>query len=161
MKIHFFKYNFFRQFLFYSMIIIFGLIATDNKHQSTQMLIFSGCIAAVFVLVLIYQYLSYLIIDETGVTYRSLLKKYKLEWDEIGNVDIIKRWNKNKTVPWIIILRSDKQEDMFKKINVFNRKGECITCAFSEKIRKEIIKYWRGDTTADKLKSMMDELEKL
>ena len=160
MKFHFFKYNFFRQFMFYGMIFIFGLISTDDEHQSVPVLIISGCIAAVFLLALIYQYLSYLVIDKEGIVYHSLLKRYRLNWDEIGQVKVIKRWDKNLGFRWIIILKSDDPKDLNKKKNSFNRKGECITCAYSKRTFNELKKYWKDkDTITDSINSMMDELK--
>jgi hypothetical protein len=143
MKFHFFRYNYFRQFIFYGLIGIFALAATDYKHQSAAVLIISGCIAGVLFAALIYQYLSYIVIDENGIMYKSLFKQYYLRWDEIGQIRVIKRWNGNSVIPWIIILRSDDPADLYRKRNAFNREYQCITFAFFKKAMPVIAKYYK------------------
>lgn len=132
MKIRFFKYNFFRQFILYSFTIFCGLgVYHGIARQKETMVMISAITASLIAITLVYQYLSYVIIDEKGITYHSFLKHYWLRWDEIGQTKVIKRWNGQ--LPWVVIIRSDAPQDLYKKKNAINRTGECITFAYSSK----------------------------
>lgn len=141
MNIRFFKYNLSRQIFLYGFILLCVLAAYDAWHKGSYLgIIVFLCITGFLVIVLIYQYLSLIIIDEKGITYHSILKKYCLSWNEIGQIRVIRRWN-GVTV-WIIILKSQDPAEIRKKKNAFNRTGKCITCAFSSKMVTAINKFW-------------------
>ena len=129
MKFYFFKRNIFRQFILYSSLILSSLFTWQMfKDGSVVGTAVFGAIALLLMCYILYQYLSYVRINEQGVTYHALLKEYCLRWEEIGQFKVIPRWNVQ--LPWIIILRSTDHKDLKRKCNAINRRGECITFAY-------------------------------
>lgn len=109
MKFYFLKYNFTRQLLMYLLIIMFAVFAYFSFADSLALaIVFLTCLL-LFSASLIFQYFNYVLIDELGIEYHSLFREYRLHWNEIGQIKIINRWNRNTLWPWIIILKSSKR----------------------------------------------------
>lgn len=142
MNFYFFKRNLIRQIILFCSLLLLLLFTWQmvKDHSASGIVVF-GAAVTLLLFWIVYQYCSYVRVDENGVTYHAPLKEYCLRWDEIGQAKVIPRWNIQ--IPWVIVLRSDDPKDLTRKYNAMNRRDECITFPYIKEAADLINRYRR------------------